>query len=119
MRTYDFSPIFRNSVGFDRMQRLLNSAGTHREVSYPPYNIENDGENAYRITVAVAGFSENDLNVTIENEILTLSGQKENSGTDTRYLHKGIADRSFDLRFKIHILTLPFSLGIVEQTFQV
>ena len=101
MRTYDFSPIFRNSVGFDRMQRLMDSASTHREVSYPPYNIENDGENAYRITVAVAGFSENDLNVTIENEILTLSGQKENSGTDTRYLHKGIADRSFDLRFNL------------------
>jgi molecular chaperone IbpA len=99
MRTYDFSPIFRNSVGFDRIQRLMDSASTHREVSYPPYNIENDGEYAYRITVAVAGFSENDLNVAIENERLTLSGQKENSGTGTRYLHKGIADRSFDLRF--------------------
>ena len=101
MRTYDFSPIFRHSVGFDRMQRLMDATSTHREASYPPYNIENDGEDAYRITVAVAGFSEDDLDVTLENETLTLSGKKESPGSHATYLHQGIANRSFHLRFNL------------------
>jgi len=68
MRTFDFTPMFRHSVGFDRMQRLMDAATTRTEVSYPPYNIETDGEDAYRVTVAVAGFGEDDLDVTLEND---------------------------------------------------
>ena len=101
MRTYDFSPMFRNSVGFDRMQRLMNASRTHQEVSYPPYNIETDGEDAYRITVAVAGFSENDLEVTLENETLSLSGKKDNAGKNANFLHRGLANRDFYLRFNL------------------
>ena len=101
MRTYDFTPIFRNSVGFDRMQRLINATNTHREASYPPYNIENDGENAYRITVAVAGFTEDELDVIVENESLTLSGKKADSSNSSTFLHQGIANRSFKLRFSL------------------
>ena len=76
MRTYDFSPMFRYSVGFDRMQRLMDAAIARTEVTYPPYNIETDGEDAYRVTVAVAGFGEDNLDVTLENETLTISGKK-------------------------------------------
>ena len=76
MRTFDFTPMFRHSVGFDRMQRLMDAATARTEVSYPPYNIETDGEDAYRVTVAVAGFGEDDLDVTLENETLTISGKK-------------------------------------------
>ena len=101
MRTYDFSPMFRHSVGFDRMQRLMDAATTRAEVTYPPYNIETDGEDAYRITVAVAGFGENDLDVTLENETLTISGKKADEAEDSAFLHRGIAGRNFQLKFNL------------------
>jgi molecular chaperone IbpA len=101
MRTYDFSPMFRHSVGFDRMQRVLDAATTRSEVSYPPYNIETDGEDAYRVTVAVAGFGENDLDVTLENETLTISGKKADEAEGATYLHRGLAGRNFQLRFNL------------------
>ena len=101
MRTYDFSPMFRYSVGFDRMQRLMDAAMARTEVTYPPYNIETDGEDAYRVTVAVAGFGEDDLDVTLENETLTISGQKADEAEDAGYLHRGIAGRSFQLKFNL------------------
>ena len=101
MRTYDFSPMFRNSVGFDRMQRLMDAAMARTEVSYPPYNIETDGEDAYRVTVAVAGFGEKDLDVTLENESLTISGMKTDEAEDGAFLHRGIAGRNFQLKFNL------------------
>ena len=101
MRTYDFSPMFRHSVGFDRMQRLMDAAMARTEVTYPPYNIETDGEDAYRVTVAVAGFGENDLDVTLENETLTISGRKADEGEDAAFLHRGIAGRNFQLKFNL------------------
>ena len=101
MLTYDFSPIFRNSVGFDRMQRLMDAATARTEVTYPPYNIETDGEDSYRVTVAVAGFSENDLDVTLEKETLTISGKKVDETKSETILHRGIAGRNFQLKFNL------------------
>ena len=101
MRTYDFSPMFRHSVGFDRMQRLMDAATTRTEVSYPPYNIETDGEDAYRVTVAVAGFGEDDLDVTLEKETLTISGKKAEEAEGEAFLHRGIAGRNFQLKFNL------------------
>ena len=101
MRTYDFSPMFRHSVGLDRMQRLMDAAMARAEVTYPPYNIETDGEAAYRVTVAVAGFGEDDLDVTLENETLTIDGNKTNEAEDVAFLHRGIAGRDFQLKFNL------------------
>ena len=101
MRTFDFTPMFRHSVGFDRMQRLMDAATTRTEVSYPPYNIETDGEDAYRVTVAVAGFGEDELDVTLENDTLTISGKKTNETEEAAYLHRGIAGRDFQLKFNL------------------
>ena len=101
MRTFDFTPMFRHSVGFDRMQRLMDAATARTEVSYPPYNIETDGEDAYRITVAVAGFGDDDLDVSLENETLTIIGNKANEAEDASFLHRGIAGRNFQLKFNL------------------
>ena len=101
MITYDLTPIFRHSVGFDRMQRLIDAATERTEVTYPPYNIETDGEHAYRVTVAVAGFGEPDLDVTLENETLTISGKKADFSNTSNFLHQGIAGRNFQLKFNL------------------
>lgn len=103
MRAYDFSPLFRYSVGFDRMQRLLDSALERSESapSYPPYNIESVGDNAYRITMAVAGFGENDLDVTVKENQLTVSGRSDRNDEQVSYLHRGIATRAFERRFDL------------------
>lgn len=112
MRTYDFSPMFRHSVGFDRMQHLMDAASGRTEASYPPYNIETDGEDVYRVTVAVAGFDRKDLEVTLENDTLMISGKKEDEAEDVSYLHRGIAGRSFLLKFNLadHIKVLNADL---------
>ena len=101
MRAYDFSPLFRYSVGFDRLQRLMDKAHERTEVSYPPYNIESVDENAYVITVAVAGFSEDDLDITVADDTLTISGNKDDGGKAAAYLHRGIAERAFQLKFNL------------------
>jgi molecular chaperone IbpA len=103
MRTYDFSPLFRYSVGFDRMQRLLDSALERSDSApgYPPYNIETVGENAYRITMAVAGFGEDDLDVTVKENQLTIAGRNERKDEEVSYLHRGIANRAFERRFDL------------------
>jgi molecular chaperone IbpA len=101
MRTYDLSPMFRHSVGFDRMQRLMNANSARTEITYPPYNIETDDENAYRVTVAVAGFDKNELDITLENDTLTITGKKEDEVEGVSYLHRGIAGRSFQLKFNL------------------
>ena len=101
MRAYDFSPLFRYSVGFDRLQRLMDSAHERAEVSYPPYNIESVDDNAYRITVAVAGFGEKDLDVTVADDTMSISGKKEDEDKGRAYLHRGIAERAFQLKFNL------------------
>ena len=114
MRTIDFSPLFRHSVGFERMQRLLY-ASTRMESSapsYPPYNIEQMGEDAYRISLAVAGFGEQDLDVTVEENTLVVTGKLADNPEDKTFLHRGIAGRAFERRFELadHIKVVGGSL---------
>ena len=101
MHTYDFTPIFRHSVGFDRIHHLMASVSARTEASYPPYNIEADGEDTYRIIVAVAGFDKKDLDITLEEDTLSIIGKKEDEAEDVSYLHRGIAGRSFQLKFNL------------------
>ena len=104
MTTFDFSPLFRTSVGFDRLASLINSANRLEQVGgYPPYNILARGENDYRITMAVAGFAENELSITTELNQLTVTGEKaeEQESENTQFLHRGIATRSFERRFNL------------------
>lgn len=105
MRTFDLSPLLRSTVGFDRLATLLDSVtqGTEMQTNYPPYNIERRGEHQYRITMAVAGFSEKDLNIETADNTLTISGsqKKETSEADVDYLHQGIASRSFERKFQL------------------
>ena len=105
MRTFDPSPLMRASVGFDRMMKLLDANAQLDEggTSYPPYNIEKLGEDNYRITMAVAGFTEADLEVTAQENRLIISGKIAKSEADEgrRYLHRGIAARAFERRFEL------------------
>ena len=100
MRTFDFSPLYRSTVGFDQLQSLLDSVTRDTSPAYPPYNIERTSETDYRITVAVAGFGEGDLELEVKQNVLTISGKREES-EDTNYLHRGIAGRSFERRFQL------------------
>ena len=104
MTTFDFSPLFRTSVGYDRLASLLNSA--HRPEqgsSFPPYNIQRAGDDRYRITMAVAGFSEAEIKITSERNKLIVIGEKpeEKEGEDNGFLYRGIATRSFERRFNL------------------
>ena len=104
MRTFDMTPLFRNSVGFDRMARLLDGVATDQAPTYPPYNIEKVDEEAYRITMAVAGFAETDLDVEVKENQLTVTGRVEKqdaTGDERQYLHRGIAARAFERRFNL------------------
>lgn len=105
MRTLDFSPLFRSAVGFDRMQRQLNAALNADEsaLSYPPYNIEARGDDAYRITMAVAGLDADTLDVTQKENTLVIAGRprKDGAGESVTYLHRGIAGRAFERRFEL------------------
>lgn len=102
MRTFDMTPLFRSTVGFDRMSRFLDSAlqADEASVSYPPYNIEKTGETAYRITMAVAGFSQDDLEITATENTLLVKGSRP-SETKGEFLHRGIATRAFERRFQL------------------
>ena len=104
MTTFDFSPLFRTSVGYDRLASLLNSATRPDQgAGFPPYNIQKAGEDHYRITMAVAGFSQNELSITSENNRLIVTGDKaEDKETDENaFLYRGIATRSFERRFNL------------------
>ena len=105
MRSFDISPLYRATVGFDRMMNLLDNASRVDDSapSYPPYNIEKTGEDAYRITMAVAGFGEEDLDITVKEQSLVVSGKKkvDEKEEDVSYLHRGIATRAFERRFDL------------------
>jgi len=103
MRAYDLSPLYRNTVGFDRLFSLLDSVGgVDAAPTYPPYNIERTGENAYRITVAVAGFTDADLGIEVKENTLAIRGEKKvEKETGAEVLHRGIAARSFERRFQL------------------
>ena len=100
MRHLDFSPLYRSTVGFDRLFSMLDSAGNEAP-TYPPYNIERTGENAYRITMAVAGFKEDELSVEAKEHALTIKGEKAEEESEREILYRGIAARSFERRFQI------------------
>jgi len=103
MRTFDFSPLLRSTVGFDRISRLMDAAMQADEASagYPPYNIEKLGENDYRITMAIAGFRPEDVEITAEQNTLTVKGRTKPDDDNAVYLHRGIAGRAFERRFQL------------------
>ena len=106
MNTLDLTPVFRSAIGFDRMANLVDSmmAGTTEQHSnWPPYNIEKHGTDDYRITMAVAGFSDSELDVTIHDQMLIITGTQSDGAKadDVQYLHRGIAGRNFERRFQL------------------
>jgi molecular chaperone IbpA len=103
MRTFDLTPLYRSTVGFDRLFSLLDSFGDGAAPSYPPYNIERTGENAYRISVAVAGFTDKEINIEVKENALTIRGDKQVAEKDQEgeVLYQGIAARAFERRFQL------------------
>lgn len=103
MRSFDLSPLLRASVGFDRFDRLFDSMSRldDAQLSYPPYNIEKSGDDAYRITMAVAGFAEGDLDLTATENTLVVTGKQQPEKEGVKYLHRGIAGRAFERRFEL------------------
>ncbi|NBX10252.1 MAG: heat-shock protein, partial [Marivivens sp.] len=103
MRSFDLAPLYRATVGFDQiadlMDRVMSTETT--QTSYPPYNIEKTGEQAWRISLAVAGFSDDDLTVELRENALLVSGRKPEEDGERAYLHRGIANRAFDRRFHL------------------
>ncbi|ASW10785.1 Hsp20 family protein [Rhizobium sp. 11515TR] len=115
MRTnLDFSPLFRSSIGFDRMLNALEAASRVDTIdNWPPYDIVKTGEDDYRIAMAVAGFSEDELTITQEQNLLVVLGQKAN-GEDVHYLHRGIANRAFQRRFELADHVKVVGAGLVN-----
>jgi molecular chaperone IbpA len=102
MRHFDFAPLYRSTVGFDRLAQILDSVtGLDNETVYPPYNIERLSDNEYRITMAVAGFAQNELKVDVKESALSVKGEKKADEAERKYLHRGIAARSFERRFQL------------------
>lgn len=103
MRTFDFSPLYRATVGFDRIADMMDRvlSADVAQPAYPPYNIEKLGENAYRISIAVAGFSADDLTVDVRDGALVVAATKASEETERSYLHRGIATRAFERRFAL------------------
>jgi molecular chaperone IbpA len=114
MDRFDFSPLFRSTIGFDRLTRLVDAASRvdNAALSYPPYNIQKTGEDAYQLTMAVAGFSRDELDITVHESTLTVTGKAKKEEDDARYLHRGIARRAFERRFSLadHIKVTGASL---------
>ena len=103
MRTFDLTPLYRSTVGFDRLASILDqvTAADVGQATYPPYNIEKTGENAYRITLAVAGFSEDELAIEAREGLLVVTGRKAEAEDKASVLHRGIATRAFERRFQL------------------
>jgi molecular chaperone IbpA len=102
MRHAEFAPFYRSAIGFDRLfQALDRSVSFDGESTYPPYNIERTGENAYRITLAVAGFGQDELKIEVKEQTLSVVGEKAAEVENKTYLHRGIAARAFERRFQL------------------
>jgi molecular chaperone IbpA len=100
----DFSPLYRSTVGFDRLFNLLDQVPGFDQAppaGFPPYNIEITGDDAYRITMAVAGFGQDEISVDVKEQTLTVSGAKKSEDKERKYLHRGIAARNFERRFQL------------------
>lgn len=120
MTTYDLSPLYRTAIGFDRLADMLSNASRVDGNGYPPYNIEARGEDEYRISMAVAGFSEADLDILTEQNTLTVSGNKEaeEANGENEFLYRGIANRSFERRFQladhVRVVTARLENGLLH-----
>jgi molecular chaperone IbpA len=103
MQNFSLNPLFRSTVGFDHLNDLFESLmeGDDASNGYPPYNIEKHGEDRYGIKMAVAGFNEKDLNITVQSDRITVSGRKEEKNNDVEYLYHGIASRAFERTFRL------------------
>lgn len=102
MRSYDFSPLYRSAIGFDRLAQLFDNAQrADSQPSYPPYNIELVSDDKYRITMAVAGFSIAEIDIEAENDTLKIVGRKQKEEGTANFLHRGIAARDFEQRFQL------------------
>jgi molecular chaperone IbpA len=101
MRTLDLTPLYRSAIGFDRLASIIDSASRNDQPAFPPYNVELISENEYRITMAVAGFSFDELKIDTEQGSITISGEKAQSENTTQYLYQGIAARNFERRFQL------------------
>jgi molecular chaperone IbpA len=114
MDSFDLSPLFRSTIGFDRLMRLADAATRvdSGSTAYPPYDIETTGENAYRLTMAVAGFAAEDLDITVKENALLISGKAKNGEDSKQFLYHGIARRAFERRFQLadHIKVAGASL---------
>ncbi|MFM5013898.1 Hsp20 family protein [Aeromonas veronii] len=100
MRSIDFSPLYRSAIGFDRLANLIESAASNGNAGYPPYNIEQLGDNDYRISMAVAGFTQEELELSFQENLLTVKGNKQ-ADTGRNYLYQGIAERGFERSFQL------------------
>lgn len=99
---FDLSPLYRSTVGFDRLAHLLDDVASFEAPTYPPYNIERIGEDDYRVTMAVAGFGNDDINIEVKQNVLTVTGKKsDKQETRGEFLHQGIAQRAFERRFQL------------------
>ena len=104
MRTFDLAPFYRSTIGFDRLFSLLDQANGDGSTGYPPYNIERTGENDFRISVAVSGFSQNEISIVAKENTLTIKGEKaanENTRSQSEVLYRGIASRAFERQFQL------------------
>jgi molecular chaperone IbpA len=102
MRTFDLTPLYRSTVGFDRLFSLLDGASAPEAQTYPPYNIERTGDNAYRVSIAVAGFRDDELAIEVKENALSIRGEKKaEAASDGEVLYQGIAARAFERRFQL------------------
>ncbi len=103
MRTFDLAPLYRSTVGFDQLANMMDRVLSNdvAQPSYPPYNIEKTADDAYRISLAVAGFSADDLNIEVKQNALVVTAKKGDETADKTYLHRGIATRAFERRFHL------------------
>ncbi|SLM61214.1 MULTISPECIES: small heat shock chaperone IbpA [Dickeya] len=101
MRNPDFSPLYRSAIGFDRLFNLLEAGQSQGNGGYPPYNVELVDENQYRIAIAVAGFAENELEITAHDNMLIVKGAHSGEASVRNYLYQGIAERNFERKFQL------------------
>lgn len=102
MRTFDFTPLYRSAIGFDRLANLFDDAlRSDAQPSYPPYNIELVGEDKYQITMAVAGFDRSEIDIETERDALKITGRKQREDAPRNFLHRGIATRNFEHTFRL------------------
>ena len=103
MRPFDFAPLYRSTVGFDRLVQMLDGVNgvDSDSPTYPPYNIERMDDNQYRITMAVAGFGQDEIKIEVKEQSLTIKGEKKAEDKERQFLHRGIATRAFERRFQL------------------